>query len=104
MEIGPQGAKPSFYIRDALCEKVPNGRAHPSFGITPTFHKKKKKNLKSQCHTKRRVGASMHACSSFGMTTQDIRDLFAYRGPITTVFVSHPFHIPPIGACIMKRD
>ncbi len=57
------------------------GRAHPSFGMTPTFF-----NLKfflfyfilffiffwrSQCHTK-------SARPSFGMTTtQDIRDLFA---------------------------
>ena len=40
---------------------------------------KKKKNLKSRCHTKRRVGAAMHARPSFGMTTQDFKDLFVCR-------------------------
>ncbi len=36
------------------------------------------KNLKSQCHTKIRVGAAMHARHFFGMTTtQDIGDLLA---------------------------
>ncbi len=66
----------------SLCEKVPNvlspchtkrrmgvrGRAHRSFGMTPTFQKKK--NLKSWCHTKRRMGTVMR--------TQDIRDLFVW--------------------------
>ncbi len=71
-------------------------RAGPSFGMTPTFHQKKKKErkkdkkkfknfkknffqkfLKSRCHTKRRVGAAPRARPSFGMTTtQDIRDVF----------------------------
>ncbi len=65
------------------------GRARPSFGMTPTFQKKKKRkekkiqkiffgNLKSRCHTKRRAGAATRALPSFGMTTtQDINDLFA---------------------------
>ena len=95
----------------AFCKKVPNvlsrchakrrkcarGRARPSFGMTPTFPKKKRKRkkeknfgkkifpkqiLKSRCHTKRRTGARGRARPSFGMTTtQDIRDLFAYRSP-----------------------
>ncbi len=39
--------------------------------------------LKSWCHTQRRAGTATHAHPSFGMTTtQDIRDLFAWRCPI----------------------
>ncbi len=53
------------------------GRACPSFGMTPTFPKKKKKFQKSRCHTKRRTSTAPRACPSFGMTTQDIRELFA---------------------------
>ncbi len=65
-------------------------RAHPSFDMTPTFQRKKKfkkkiskkKYLKSQCHTKRRMGTAMYADPSFGMTTtQGIRDLFVRRCP-----------------------
>ncbi len=45
------------------------------------FQKKKnknKKNLKNQCHTKRRAGLATSARPSFGMTTtKDIWDLFA---------------------------
>ncbi len=50
-------------------KKDRRGRGHtrPSFGMTPTFQKKK--SLKSWCHTKRRTGAAMHTCPSFGMTT-----------------------------------
>ncbi len=55
----------------------------PSFGMKPTFPKKKKKfKKKSRCHTKRRAGAAPCARPSFGMTpTQAIRDLFAWRHP-----------------------
>ncbi len=62
----------------ALCRKVPNGQircdhTYPPFGMTPTF-------LKSQCHTKKRIGAATRTHPSFGMTTTlAIRDLFAYR-------------------------
>ena len=53
--------------------------AHPSFGMTPTFPKKKKIKIyfsfESWCHTKRRAGAAPRAHPSFGMTpTRDIRD------------------------------
>ncbi len=40
-------------------------------------------NVLSRCNTKRRTGAATRTRDSFGMTTtQDIKDLFAYRGPI----------------------
>ena len=53
------------------------GGARPSFGMTPI--KIFKKNLKSRCHTKRRVGAATRTCLSFGMTTiQFTRDLFPW--------------------------
>ena len=79
----------------ALCEKVPNGlsrchtkrrmgargRTHPSFGRThPSF------GINSLCNrlTKRRAGAATRARPSFGMTmTQDFRDLFAWRSPVS---------------------
>ena len=44
-------------------------------GMTMTFY-----FWKSWCHIKRRVDMAMRACPSFGMTTQDIRDLFHLRG------------------------
>ena len=80
--------------RAASRKKVPNvlshchtkrrtgtcGCTHPSFGMTPTFQKLKKKsekNLKSRCHTKRKAGTATRTRPCFGMTTtQDIRDLF----------------------------
>ncbi len=91
------------------CKKVPNdlsqchtkrrigarGRAHPSFGMTPTVPKKKKSfNFYPFCNfftratknrpfilrgliPKEKMGVAMCAHPSFGMTpTQDIRDLF----------------------------
>ncbi len=74
------------YTWAVLHEKVPSGLscchtkrrtvARPSFGMTPTFQKKKSKKS-DQCHTKRRVGAATRAHPSFGLTTQAIKDLFA---------------------------
>ena len=66
-----------------------HGRAHPSFGITPTPPpKKKSKKLVSYqkkdgwAYTKRRMGAARRAHPSFGMTpTQANRDLFVWRCP-----------------------
>ena len=40
------------------------------------------KNLKSRCHTKRKMGAATSARPSFGMTmTQENRDLFVWHSP-----------------------
>ena len=62
-------------------EKVPHWPESLSYqkkdgrGMALTFPKK---NLKNWCLTKRRMGATMRANPSFGMTTtQDIRDIFA---------------------------
>ena len=41
---------------------------------------KVKKNPESRCHAKR-TGAATCACPSFGMTSQDIRDLFTRHSP-----------------------
>ena len=53
---------------------------------------KKKKNLKSRCHTKGRVGAATRTRPSFGMTTSQAiyRDLFAWCCPHYTM--SKSFH------------
>ena len=63
------------------------GCAHPSFGMAPTFPKKKEKKiqLKSRCHTKRRMGVARRDDPSFGMTpTQAIRErsllVWAFHG------------------------
>ncbi len=114
----------------ALREKVPNvlsrcqtkrrmgarGRAHPSFqsfGMTPTFQKKKKKKskffkknffqkiLKSRCHTKRRAHAAPRARPSFGMTTtQAVRDLFAWHSPAGVVVWSWPWRTAVLSCCL----
>ncbi len=60
-----------------------DGWAH--VGIFKKKKKKKKfdkKNLKSRCHTKRRLGAAMRIRPSFGLTaTQAIRDLLMWCCP-----------------------
>ncbi len=59
-------------------------RAHPSFGMTPTFREynlrcQQSQILKSRCHTKRRMGAATHAHPSFGMTTtKTLRSVFSW--------------------------
>ena len=63
--------------------------------------------LKSQCHTKRRIGAAMLAHPSFCMiTTRAIRDLFAWRSPIYFVHVSDPdrVYLPPVARHITVYD
>ncbi len=65
---GPHYAKRSLMSWVVVIPKEGWAR-DPSFGMTPTFPKKKsklfsiffQKNLKSRCHTKRRMGAAMHA-------------------------------------------
>ncbi len=70
------------------------GRAHPSFGMTPTFREydlwsQKIQILKSRCHTKRRMGAATRAHSSFGMTTtKTLRSVFSWR--VSPVLLWHP--------------
>ncbi len=70
---GSVGAWKQIVTLVASHEKVPNVlcRCH----MTPTFQK-------SQCHTKRGMGAATCSHPSFGMTrSQAIRDLFRWRRP-----------------------
>ncbi len=61
------------------------GRAHPSFGMTPTFREydlwsQKTQILKSRCHTKRRMGGATRAHPSLGMTTtKTLRSVFSWH-------------------------
>ncbi len=65
-----------------------------------------KKNLKSRCHTKRRIGAATHAHPSFGMTmTQGIRDIFAYENLPHILYTSRASHLKrksQIGCALAK--
>ena len=58
----------------SLSLSYPKKDAHPSLGMTPTFREydlwsRKTQILKSQCHTRRRMGAATRARPSLGMTT-----------------------------------
>ena len=57
---------PNALSRHTKRKMVELGRAHLSFGMTPTFQKKKKEEKSV----------------SYRMTTQDIRNLFAYAAHV----------------------
>ncbi len=57
------------------------GRAHSSFGMTPTFWEynlwcQQSQILKSQCHIKRRMGTATQAHPSFGYNDKDLKVCF----------------------------
>ena len=78
----------------ALCEKVPNVGAHPSFGMTPTFQKKKKKlkkNLKSRCHTKRMAAPVLLLV---WQRLRPLRTLLRNATPFNAIQTVHTIHEP----------
>ena len=101
-----------------------SGRAHPSFGMTPTFRIflffsfffygndfflfifyffiwKIQCDTKSRCYTKRRMGEAIRTHYSFGITpTQDIRDIFASRSPSKVKLVKFT---PSCDEAVFKR-
>ncbi len=74
---------PVFVIVISKRRMGAHGRAHPSFGMTPTFReydlwRQKTQILKSQYHTKKRMGAATRAHPTFGMTTtKTFRSVFS---------------------------
>ncbi len=63
-----------------LFKKKKKKNKKEKFFSTKKTNNSKQINLKSQCHTKRRIGTATRTHPSFGMTpTQAIRDLFVWR-------------------------